>query len=177
MAFNFALDPAGKHLYTADGWAGSVFAFNIDPSTGTLTAVPGAPFVDRMPSGQSMDPAFNPYGVAVGAQGRFLYGYDSGDEDISYFTIDPSTGALGPVQKTTNTFGGVCAGQILRADPSGKYLYGLGSSAGQCNGFPAVLVFGINQTNGSLSVISSGQSTSTTVIQAQPFADGIALVP
>lgn len=178
VAFNLAIDASGKHLYTADGWAGSVYAFDIDATTGTLTPVPGAPFVDRMPTGQSMDPAFNPYGLAIGAQGKFLYGYDSGDEDISYFSIDPTTGALGSVQKTVNTFGGVCAGQILRTDPSGKFLYGLGANGpGQCIGMPAVLVFGINQTNGTLSVISSGPSTSTTVIQAVPFNDGIAIVP
>jgi 6-phosphogluconolactonase (cycloisomerase 2 family) len=133
----------------------------------------GAPFVDRMPTGQSMDPAFNPYGIAIGANGNFLYGYDSGDQDISIFPIDPATGALGAVQKTGNTAGGVCAGELLRVDPTGKYLYGLGAQQSQCVGGEAVIGFTINQTNGSLSVIPNGPFPANVV----PFTDGLTLVP
>jgi 6-phosphogluconolactonase len=72
IAFNLAIDPTDTHLYTADSFAGSVYGFDIDASTGALTAIPGAPFIDRMPTGQPMDPAFNPYGIAIAAQGKFL---------------------------------------------------------------------------------------------------------
>ncbi len=37
------VDPSGQFVYLAD-MSGSVMAFKIDPSTGTLTAVPGSPF-------------------------------------------------------------------------------------------------------------------------------------
>jgi 6-phosphogluconolactonase (cycloisomerase 2 family) len=177
FAFNLAIDPAGAHLYTADSWAGSVDAFNIDSSTGSLTHMQGAPFVDRMPTGQSMDPAFNPYGIAVDGRNKFLYGYDSGDEDISIFPINSSTGALGTVQKTSNTFGGVCAGQLIRADATGKFLYGLGSELSSCVGSVSVIGFSINQTNGTLTPIPKGFSGSETAVQSVPFKDGIALVP
>jgi 6-phosphogluconolactonase (cycloisomerase 2 family) len=172
LAFNLAIDPSGSHLYTADSFAGSIDAFNIDPSTGALTHMPGAPFVDRLPTGQSMDPAFNPYGITIEPHGKFLYGYDSGDIDIAIFPINAS-GTLGPVQKTSNTFGGICAGQLLKADPSGKFLYALGSQGTQCAAGSAVLGFAINPANGSLSTLP-GEPYKANVF---PFQDGIAVVP
>jgi 6-phosphogluconolactonase len=172
LAFNLAIDPSGTHLYTADAFAGSIDAFNIDESTGALSHMSGAPFIDRLPTGQSMDPAFNPYGITIEPHGKFLYGYDSGDNDISIFPINGS-GALGPVQKTSNTFGGICAGQILKTDPSGKFLYGLGSQGTGCAPPSAVIGFGINQGNGSLSMLPGEPYRANTV----PFQDGIAVVP
>lgn len=176
IAFNLAVDPTGAHLYTADSFAGSVFAFDIDSSTGTLSTVPGAPFVDRMPTGQPMDPAFNPYGIAIGAQGKFLYGYNSGDEDIATFPINTATGALGTVQISVNTFGGACAGQLLRIDSTGKFMYGLGATGPNCNGFPGVIGYAINQTSGTLTPIPPPDGV-TLAIDTVPFNDGLALVP
>jgi 6-phosphogluconolactonase len=171
VVFNLAID-LHAHLYTADSFAGSIDAFNIDPSTGALSHMSGAPFIDRLPTGQSMDPAFNPYGITIEPRGKFLYGYDSGDNDISIFAINGS-GALGPVQKTSNTFGGICAGQILKTDPSGKFLYGLGSQGTGCAPPSAVIGFGIDQADGSLATLPGEPYRANTV----PFQDGIAVVP
>ena len=96
------IDSTGTHLYTADAFAGSIAGYTISKTTGTLTSIAGSPFIDRMPTGQSMDPAFNPISIAIRPQGNFMYGYDSGDEDISIFTVNTTSGVVKLASKTPN---------------------------------------------------------------------------
>ena len=166
-----AIDPTGTHLYTADAFAGSVAGYKIDRTTGSLSSISGSPFIDRMPTGQSMDPAFNPRAIAIQPQGTFLYGYDSGDEDISIFSLNATTGVLKLVKKTPNTYGGVAAGDIIRTDPSGQYVYALGTPRSQTYG--AVLGFHINTATGDLTSVSG----SPLKANVAPFTDGIAVTP
>jgi len=165
------IDSTGSHLYTADAFAGSIAGYKITKSTGSLSPISGSPFVDRMPTGGSMDPAFNPYSLAIEPQGKFLYGYDSGDEDISIFSVSSTSGALKLVRKSGNTYGGVSSGDIIRVDPSGQFVYALGSTLAQTSG--AVLGFHINPTTGNLISVSG----SPLKANVNSFGDGIAVSP
>jgi 6-phosphogluconolactonase (cycloisomerase 2 family) len=166
---DIAIDSTGTHLYTADAFSGSIAGFRIDRSTGTLASMSGSPFIDRMPTAQSMDPAFNPFSIAIRPQGNFMYGYDSGDEDISIFGVNATSGTLKLLRKTPNTYGGVGAGDIIRTDPSGQYEYALGTS--QNTG--AVLGFHIDPTTGNLTPVP-GSPLKANVFS---FTDGIAVTP
>jgi 6-phosphogluconolactonase len=168
---DIAINATGTRLYTADAFAGSIAGYKIDRTTGTLSSILGSPFVDRMPSGQSMDPAFNPYSIAIRPQGNFMYGYDSGDEDISVFGVNATTGVVKLLSKTPNTYGGVAAGDIIRVDPSGQYAYALGTPRGQTHN--AVLGFHINPTTGGLTSVPGSPLKSNSV----PFIDGVAVTP
>jgi 6-phosphogluconolactonase (cycloisomerase 2 family) len=84
-----AIDPTGSFAYVAGG--GQVAAFNIDSTTGALTAIPGSPFTA----------ALNTLWVAVDPNGKFVYVTDHGSfgsgttpGGISAYAIDPITGAL-----------------------------------------------------------------------------------
>ncbi|OLD15387.1 MAG: hypothetical protein AUJ01_12260 [Acidobacteria bacterium 13_1_40CM_3_65_5] len=45
VPFGVAVDHSGRFLYVSNRNAGTVSGFRIDEATGTLTAVPGSPFV------------------------------------------------------------------------------------------------------------------------------------
>ena len=163
------IDSTGSHLYAAGAFAGSIAGYRIDKTTGALAPISGSPFVDRMPTGESMDPAFNPYSIAIDPQGKFLYGYDSGDEDISIFSVNAMTGALKLAKKTANTYGGVSSGDIIRIDPSGQFVYALGTTATQTSG--AVLGFHINRTSGNLTSVAGSPAKAN----VDSFSDGVAV--
>jgi len=84
------IDPSGTYLYVANanggGVAGSVSAYTIDASTGTLKSVAGSPFpTDTLSVAIAIDPS-----------GKFIY-VANGDppaNNISAFVINPNTGAL-----------------------------------------------------------------------------------
>ena len=82
--FGFALDPAGKFLYTANFLSNDVSAYAIDSNTGSLTPVTGSPF----------HVGTSPQQVTVDATGRFVYVPSAADNDVWAFTINGTTGAL-----------------------------------------------------------------------------------
>jgi len=89
-----AFHPSGRFAYVANNGLGnqiddkppSVGAFQLDPSTGNLTAVAGSPFVVPNAPGY----------VTVEASGKFLYVvFDGGG--IGAYAIDQTTGALSAI--------------------------------------------------------------------------------
>ncbi len=83
-AIRLFADPLGRFVFALH--SGGVDAFSID-SVGKLTLVLGSPFVaGTSPSGLTVDPI-----------GRFLFVSNSGSNDISVFSIGPSTGTLAPI--------------------------------------------------------------------------------
>jgi 6-phosphogluconolactonase (cycloisomerase 2 family) len=113
------VDPTGQFLYVAnsDVENGSISVLTIDPATGGLTAVAGSPFADIE----------NPGSVAVDASGRFAYAAntqpvpDSGEQyEMPSFAIDPATGALSPLNSSSNLGAGTPS---VVTDPLGQFLY------------------------------------------------------
>ncbi len=136
-----AIDPAGKFLYATIsssfmGTSTSVYAYTIDPTSGSLTPVPGSPFT----AGE------NPVSAAVDVSGRFLFVANNANtangNSVSAFSISPDTGVLTPVPGSpfaTSPFP-----LFVSTDPSGQYVYvGL-------DGSPGITGFLMNQSTGAL---------------------------
>ena len=81
-----AIDPSGRYLYVVNHTSQSVSAFSINWKIGELNPVVASPFpVDAKPSSVEVNPDGTGLSVA-----HFR------DSTVSYFRIDPATGALTP---------------------------------------------------------------------------------
>jgi 6-phosphogluconolactonase (cycloisomerase 2 family) len=100
-----AVDASGKHLYVGgnkrivalDGSDATVyvFAFDIDSATGTLTEMPGSPFIGAPGTNGSRN--LSPISMSMDLSGRYLYAVNGGGNNISAFSVNGATGALTPV--------------------------------------------------------------------------------
>ncbi len=75
---------------------GTVSAYNIDSSTGTLTPMTIPKVAARV----------SPGAIALDPTGRFAYVTNTNSKDISAYTIDANTGALTPMAVPTVATGG-----------------------------------------------------------------------
>jgi 6-phosphogluconolactonase (cycloisomerase 2 family) len=133
-----ATQPA--YLYTANVHSQDISAFLIN-ADGTLTAVPGSPFV----AGSGTQFGENgPDGVAVDPSQRFLYVAHAGG-NIFAFAINASNGAL--VGVPGSPFPDPRSPHGIVVDPSGKYVYVGDWSSG------AVSAFTMDQQTGALAAI------------------------
>ena len=95
-----AVVAAGDRLYVANqfltGGVASITGFDINPATGTLTPIPGSPFVvaTNLPC-NAAGGARNTMALAANADGTLLAAATVAG--IHMFSIDPLTGALSPV--------------------------------------------------------------------------------
>jgi 6-phosphogluconolactonase len=90
-----AIDPTDQFLYVTDVVASTVVGFNINPTTGVLSAMTGSPFaVGNGPWGEAIDPS-----------GQFLYTTNAYDGTISMFAINGTSGALTPVPGSPLAYG------------------------------------------------------------------------
>jgi 6-phosphogluconolactonase len=118
------------HLYVANSSAdnpgsttiGNISAFNIDSTTGALSAVLGSPFTSTVGT--------SPSALVVDPSGHFLYATTPGSSDsIWCFTIDPNNGQLTAV--TNSPFSLSAGGLFALIDTSGNFFYiGSQSSTG-----------------------------------------------
>jgi 6-phosphogluconolactonase len=139
------IDPSGKFLYVVDdSTPGKVYAFLIDQSTGSLTAVTGSPFAAGNVSES----------LAFDATGSFLYVSNNGSNDISAYSLDPSTGAPTPLAGSPYSVSGAnpAPSQIVSA---GNYLYVTES------GRASVDVFSIGAGTGALTEGVAGSPFAT----------------
>ena len=93
-----AVDPTGKFLYVADAFSNYISAQTIDPITGQLGLGPGSPSGDfgSGPFG-SYAAGGSPKALVVDPSGKFLYVANTTGNDVTAYTIDPASGALGTV--------------------------------------------------------------------------------
>ena len=80
--FQISIDPYGKFLVIADG--SSLQSYKINRNTGVLTS---AGFAS----------ASSPIALAIHPSGKFVYGIDVNNNEITALTLNPTTGALTPV--------------------------------------------------------------------------------
>lgn len=114
-----------------------VLAYRVHNNNGELTPVFGGSFV----AGES------PLSVAVHPSSRFLYVANSGENDISLYRVDSSSGALQEVLPRATTAARPTA---LAMDPSGNFLYVMNQ------GVNAVSSFSIDSGNGTLTAVAGG---------------------
>jgi 6-phosphogluconolactonase len=119
-----ATDPAGKHLFVAEGGAASVSAYNI-----TVAAWPDFEIWARRP----FSVGTSPFGVAVDPSGSFLYTTNRGDDDISGYSIDAATGDL--VVLADSPFVAGDTPSAVTTVSSGRFIYAANYASNNVSGF------------------------------------------
>jgi 6-phosphogluconolactonase (cycloisomerase 2 family) len=146
------VDLNGQFVYVANGYHGgngTVSAYSIDRSSGSLTPVPGSPFA--VPIGGFPSPGSVPCSLTVHATatGEALYVADSWRNSIWEYTIDQTTGALAP--SPTSPFSVPGSPYSISADSHGQYVY----LSNQYPSYPTGSVAGytIDTATGSLTAV------------------------
>ena len=123
------------------GGGSSIYAYQLDPTTGNLTAVANSPFNERLSS----------TALAVNPAGTFLFAANgNGYNNVSVFSINQTTGALTEVPNSPFATGLGVNPQVAAVDPSGRFLY-VGNQSGPeyaCNA--EIDSYAINSTTGAL---------------------------
>jgi 6-phosphogluconolactonase (cycloisomerase 2 family) len=81
------VDPTGKFLYVVNQTSNNISGYTTDPMAGTLTPIPGSPFLAGV----------SPVSVTVDVSGSYVYVVNSGNNTVSAFSVNTTTGALTPV--------------------------------------------------------------------------------
>jgi 6-phosphogluconolactonase (cycloisomerase 2 family) len=84
-AWSFAVDPTGRFLYATDTIARTVLGYQIDPSTGALSAIAGSP--SHWGSSVGLAAGDGPDGLMVDPSSRFLYAANANSSNVSAFSI------------------------------------------------------------------------------------------
>lgn len=119
--FQIVIAPSGKFAYVVNNDSGTgmddgVSQYNVDPTTGMLTA-----------NSPAMAPAGNgPTEIAVDPTSRFAYVVNRLDNTVSMYTIDPNTGNL--ALNATKAYPNATVSTGIEPfriafDPSGKFVY------------------------------------------------------
>jgi 6-phosphogluconolactonase (cycloisomerase 2 family) len=136
--FDVAITPASTFVYIPNFKDGTVSAFSVNATNGTLTEISGSPFTDG---------ATEPAAVIISPSGNFLFVANSSNT-TSVFSINATTGALTAV--TGSPFAGGTAGDAIAVDPTGKFLYSAGTN---------LAAFTINATTGALTAVTGSPYT------------------
>jgi 6-phosphogluconolactonase len=136
---SLAVDASGRFLYT-NGFGGGGNVFQIDQSSGALTAVPGSPF-----------PALTGYFVVAHPTMPYLYSTDMFGLKIYAYHLDQNTGE--PTPLPGSPFSMAAEFPYLAIDPAGEFLYVLNDAPG-----PNIYVFRI-QSDGTLEKVAGSPIT------------------
>jgi 6-phosphogluconolactonase (cycloisomerase 2 family) len=113
-ATSVVADPQGRFLFVGSDNTGEVWAYEIDPKSGTLTLVAGSPFTVQFTF-------FRARNLTVDATGQFLY-VGQGDPSLGVmaFSVDQANGALIQLAGTPFYLGVA----QMHADPAAEFLTG-----------------------------------------------------
>ena len=150
-------DLTGQFVYVANGYhngTGTVSAYSVDQSTGSLTPVPGSPFsvpVDQSKSGFPA-PGTMPCSVTVHATstGQALHVADAFQADIWEYLIDETTGAL--ALSPASPFSVPGGPYSVKADFNGQFIYASNRYPTYPNG--SVAGYTMDAVTGSLTAVS-----------------------
>jgi 6-phosphogluconolactonase (cycloisomerase 2 family) len=116
--------PSDRFVFAPDPSSSSIWVFNLDRGSGTLSPVAGSPFMVGFPNTPN-----DPSAIAIDPGGQFAYtitqrGSTSGVDNagaIWGFKIDSAIGSLRPIAATPYRTGDGPSNAIM--DPSGKFVY------------------------------------------------------
>jgi len=131
-------DPSGKFLYVGNDASKNISAFKVDPTTGALTSVAGAPFTI---TGAGQNDSLT---AAIDLSGNYLYVASYVGSNISAYAIDRSTGQLAPINGSPFPTGPTP--NFIVVEPLGRFVYVSGNSG--------VSAFRIDSANGALAAVS-----------------------
>lgn len=136
LAFHPALDV----VYFSDEQGGSVSAYAIDATRGTLAPLQT---VSTLPAGYAGPNTCSQ--IAMHPSGRFLYAPNRGHDSVASFAVDPASGRL-------TATGRVATEPVPRAfnlDPGGGFLYSAGLDSGR------IASYRIDQDSGELTPLET----------------------
>jgi 6-phosphogluconolactonase (cycloisomerase 2 family) len=154
------VDPTGRFVMVGEACCANsagISVYNINPKTGSLTAVAGSPFLP--PTGDS-----EPSSVVVDPTGRYVYVANGGSFGTSGVTAYSIAAATGKLTLVGTELPGGTAPWAIAADVTGSYLYMTNNDA-TINGY------GINKTTGQLSNLAGSPfsaSVATRGLAADP---------
>jgi 6-phosphogluconolactonase (cycloisomerase 2 family) len=135
-----ALTPSTSFLYVTDQMQNLVFTFQVNSSTGVLTANLALP-----PTATGVAPS----GLAMDAAGGLLYVPNRDSESVSGFTISADNSATpGNLTTIPGSFSTGLSPVAAAVDPSGQFLYTADKTSNQVSGFR------IKSVSGTLSALS-----------------------
>jgi 6-phosphogluconolactonase (cycloisomerase 2 family) len=134
------VDKSASFLFVSDFQNGTVDAFTINSTSGSLSAVAGSPF--------SAGPAPGAGGLALDPSTRFLYVTEMNSAAVAAFTIAAGTGVLTPIAGSPFPAANTPVQAIV--DPSGKFLY----VSNLNHAFGAISAYSIDSTSGALAPIA-----------------------
>lgn len=129
---------SSRYLYVALPVSSQIAAYREDPNSGILTQLVGSP-ITAGPAVES---------IVIHPSNKFLYAANSGEDDVSLFTIS-AAGTL--TEKTPRPKVGT-GPTLLAMDPAGTFLY-VGNS-----GSNSISAFSIDATQGTLTLVTQGSS-------------------
>jgi 6-phosphogluconolactonase (cycloisomerase 2 family) len=119
--FLYVANPSAANAAPYQSTTGNISGYNINPSSGALTAISGSPFTSSSGIG--------PSAVVVDPSGRFVYAVTPGSSNsIWCFAITSTNGQLTPV--TNSPFSLSAGGLFATIDPVGNFFY-IGDPAGK----------------------------------------------
>jgi uncharacterized repeat protein (TIGR02543 family) len=144
-----AIDPSGKYAYVVNGGAATVSQYNIDQTTGALSAM-------STPTVATGGEAWEIKIVSIPA-GNYAYVSNYGNitshGTIAQYRIDPATGMLSPLTPPTVSVGDEYALSIA-VHPTGKFAY---VPIGYTSPSAVIAQFKIDQATGAL--VSNGAAS------------------
>jgi 6-phosphogluconolactonase len=132
-----------QFAYTANEGFSNISGYQVNATTGALTAVTGSPFSAGTGAGETIDIVADPFE-------RFVFAVNASDNPntVSAFKITTSTGAL--VAATGSPFAtGGFSNYGIAEDASGRFVYTMSASTSEISGF------NVNQSSGALTTIPS----------------------
>jgi 6-phosphogluconolactonase (cycloisomerase 2 family) len=155
-ADDVASDAAGKFLFVGSETGPNIWVFQIDATSGALTATAGSPFSAGLTVVADE--------MTVDLSGKYLYvGQTDPTAGVGAFSIDPSTGALTPLSGSP-----FLAAQVaqIHASPTAELLFGVQEVADGTIGATDknIYTYVINPITGALTEVGAG-----TVTLAAPF--------
>jgi 6-phosphogluconolactonase (cycloisomerase 2 family) len=158
LTSSFYVEPSGRFGYAVNAGSRDVTAFQVNRTTGALTALPGpvrarAPLLMAIAGGK----------LTVRHEPRFLYAANNGSNDVSMEVVSPQTGALtsaaSPVEAGTSPV-------AMASDLFGRFAYVVGQ------GSENVAMYAIDSIAGTLSEIAPPVDTDSapTAVAVDPTA-------
>ena len=140
---DLTIDSTGTHLYVPvanNTTPGAVDVYTINDADGSLT------FVGTTGVVAGVTPLF----LDIAPSGKFAYVASKGGAEVFQYSIDPTTGALAPLNPASVSTGSGSNPQFITIDPSGKF--GYTANMGTAN----ISEFAIDPTTGMLNPIGGG---------------------
>jgi 6-phosphogluconolactonase (cycloisomerase 2 family) len=176
VPFSMVMDPAGKFVAVANNFDNSLSLYTLNSSTGFLTPAP-VPALETQVS-----PYFINVSIGIAAPSvspADVFASNSGSNDISAFTVTPSTGAL-TATASSPVASGITGNSFAASDMAGSSFYTASPSNSKLAGFS------ITQSSAALTQLAASPATlaaapgnifaepsSRFVYLADPSANGI----